>query len=719
MSLDPVLQTFFIESRELLEAMEDALLRVEEEQDADLINAIFRAAHTIKGSAGLFGLDDIVGFTHVVESVLDKVRNGELSIDSELAAALLSCRDHIGELVEAVANDQATLDNTTQERSETLIGQLHRYLDADMAVPAIQVAEPVAAAEDSASGSGNSECWHISLRLDRESLRNGMDPLAFIRYLGTFGTIIQIEAVQDALPAAAEMDPECCYLGFEIAFKSNADKATIEGVFDFVREGSQIHILPPYSNVEDYIRMIAQLPEDDVRLGEILVRCGAVTRNELDEALKRQLDDTQSAPIGQVLVDNAVVHDAVVEAAVEKQKQVKEAKAQESQSIRVDAAKLDRLINLVGELVIGGAGTNLLAQRFGIPQLLEATSSLSRLVEEIRDSTLQLRMVEIGETFNRFKRVVRDVSKELGKDIALEISGAETELDKSVVEKIGDPLMHLVRNAMDHGIERAEVREAHGKPVRGTLRLNAYHDSGSIVIEVVDDGGGLNRDRILNKAVERGLVNSGQSLADQDIFGLIFEPGFSTAEQVTNLSGRGVGMDVVKRNITALRGTIEIDSKERVGTTIRIRLPLTLAIIDGFLVGVGKSSFVIPLEMVLECVELTPRDRAEAHGRSYINLRGEVLPFIRMRDVFEINGTPARRENVVVVQYAGRKAGLMVDELLGEFQTVIKPLGKLFGGLKGFSGSTILGTGEVALIMDVPALVHQVANSEIRELVAE
>jgi two-component system chemotaxis sensor kinase CheA len=392
--------------------------------------------------------------------------------------------------------------------------------------------------------------------------------------------------------------------------------------------------------------------------------------------------------------------------ALEKQRQIRDHKAQEAKFIRVSAEKLDELINLVGELVIAGAGASLLAQRSGDVALHESTSVVSGLVEEIRDGALKLRMVEIGETFNRFQRVVRDMSKELGKDIGLDISGADTELDKTVVEKIGDPLMHLVRNAMDHGIESAEARMAAGKPAKGSLRLNAYHDSGSIVIEVGDDGGGLKKERILSKAIERGIVSPGQSLSDNEIYNLIFEAGFSTAEQVTNLSGRGVGMDVVKRNIQALRGSVDIDSAEGRGTTVRIRLPLTLAIIDGFLVGVGKSAFVVPLDMVLECIELPEADRRAADTRNYVNLRGEVLPFVRLRDEFEVKTPAGKRENIVVVQYGGQKAGFVVDELLGEFQTVIKPLGTVFRHLRGISGSTILGTGEVALILDVPSLVQ-------------
>jgi two-component system chemotaxis sensor kinase CheA len=387
--------------------------------------------------------------------------------------------------------------------------------------------------------------------------------------------------------------------------------------------------------------------------------------------------------------------------AAETSKQPKESRASESKSVRVDADKLDRLINLVGELITVTAGAALIARRSGNVDFQESTSTLANLVEEVRDSALQLRMVKIGATFSRFERVVHDVARELGKDIELRTSGEDTELDKTLVEKIGDPLLHLVRNAIDHGIDPAELRVARGKPVRGTVCLNAHHDSGSIVIEVSDDGGGLDRERILTKAVERGLVEPGKHLTDQEVYALIFEPGFSTADVVTNLSGRGVGMDVVKRNITALRGSVNLTSRPGRGTTVTVRLPLTLAIIDGFLVAVGNAIFVLPLDMVDECV--TYRGETD---RDYTDLRGQVLPFIRMRDLFDIAGAPAARQNIVVVKHAGQKVGLLVDQLVGEAQTVIKPLSKMFEHVKGISGSSILGTGEVALILDVPGLLQ-------------
>lgn len=725
-NLDQALQTYIAEARDLLQDMEDSLLRLENDpQDADTIGAIFRAAHTIKGSAGLFNLVPVVKFTHIVEDILDRVRDGHLAVDPNLVALLLESCDHMLELINVVAAEGKELDAAAQSRETALRTRLQAYQPgAAHAEEAVVVSVPVAVVEDiplrASSVVAHTDNWHISLRFGENSLRDGMDPLSFLRYLATLGEIVSIVTLPDAMPEAAKMDAETCYLGFEIDFKSDADKETISNVFEFAREGSQIHILPPHSKLAEYLDLIRALPETDNRVGEILVATGALTQQELESGLSAQQNSVQldgtTTPLGKILIKQGSVDQELVQVALEKQSQTKDTKNKENKYIRVQADKLDELINLVGELVIAGAGASMLAQRSNNTALQEATSVISRFVEEIRDSALNLRMVQIGETFNRFQRVVRDVGRELNKDIDLLITGAETELDKTVVEKIGDPLMHLVRNAMDHGIEPAEKRLAAGKSAKGTLRLNAYHDSGSIVIEISDDGGGLNRDRILQKAREKGLVAEGFTPSDQDIYNMIFEAGFSTAEAVTNLSGRGVGMDVVKRNITSLRGSVNLDSEPGHGTTVRIRLPLTLAIIDGFLVEVGKSSYVVPLDMVQECIELNEEDRLAARERGFIKLRGEVLPLVLLSQHFEVHSSALRRENVVVVKFADKQAGLVVDELKGEFQTVIKPLGKIFSTLRGISGSTILGSGDVALILDVGSLVSQATQKEVRQL---
>lgn len=645
---DSALPTFIAESRELLREMEAALLECEQgESGADAVNSIFRAAHTIKGSSGLFGLDGIVAFTHVVESVLDRVRANTLQMDRTLAAILLECRDHIEHLVDAV-DEGKSADVELATRGESLLQKLSARAGGSGSAITYATAVP---AVTPASGAG--ERWLISVQFHTEVLRNGMDPLSFIRYLGTLGEIVELKSLTERLPAVEEFDAEACYMGFEIELASSESQQRIEGAFEFVRDDCTLQVRPKASATNEVV------------------------------AEKRAIDNKES----------------------------KVSKSNDSRSLRVDGDKLDKLIDLIGELVTAGATTTITARKAGLSELNESTLRLARLVEEVRDQALKLRMVQIGPTFSRFQRIVRDVAREIGKEIRLELSGAETELDKTLIESITDPLTHLVRNAIDHGIETAEVRRGRGKNVEGVVRLDAYHDSGSVVIEVADDGGGLKRERIIAKAIERGLITDGSSLTDTEAFSLIFEPGFSTAEQVTNLSGRGVGMDVVKRNVNALRGTVELDSKEGQGTTVRIRLPLTLAIIDGFLVGVGGSSFVIPLELVEECVELGDEHRSADGDQRYINLRGTVLPFVRLREMFTIRSSASRRESIVVIRCGGKRIGIVVDDLLGEMQAVIKPLSRLFSRIRGIGGSTVLGTGQLALILDVPSLLDLCLNT--------
>ena len=715
MNLDAARQTYIIEATELLEAMEEALLALEEEGDpTEPVNAMFRAVHTIKGSAGLFGLDGIVRFSHTVESVLDRVRSHLVELKGELIGLMLEAHDHLGGLISDLQSDLPE-SPASRLRGEQILASLAPYLGGGLAKAA---PKPQAAPEAAAR-----ECWHLSLRFGRDVFRNGMDPLSFVRYLGTLGRITHLTSIFSSLPQREAYEPEDCHLGLEIELETQASRDTLEDVFEFVREDSLIRLVPPNALVDDYIQLIRALPEEEQFLGELLVAGGCLTAHELREALALQKQETReegAAParlLGAILIEENAVPPPVVAAALDKQKKAQERQSQELRVIKVSADKLDRLVDLVGELVIAGATAHAralrsLGARGQDTGLLEATQTVNKLVEDIRDNALSLRMVQIGETFNRFRRIVRDVSKELGKAIELEIHGAETELDKTIVEKLSDPLMHIVRNAIDHGIEPVDVRLARGKPASGTLFLQASHEAGSIIIEVSDDGGGLNKDRILAKAIERGLVRADGELSDNEIINLIFEPGFSTADAVSNLSGRGVGMDVVRRNIDELRGTIEVETAPGQGTTMRMRLPLTLAIIDGFRVEVAGASYVAPLDVVIECLDLGPF--LESEENHLINLRGEVLPFLRLREVFRIPGERPARERVVVIQHGELRAGIVVDRLMGEFQTVIKPLGRLFRGARGLGGSTILGTGEVALILDVAQLVQLAAEGSRR-----
>jgi two-component system chemotaxis sensor kinase CheA len=718
MNLDKMKQTYFTETREVLGEMEHLLLEIEKApEDEELVNALFRAVHTIKGSSGMFGVRSVESFTHVAENVLDRVRKKEAALDDELSAALLACHDHITSLLDLHQRGaDEPLDGETEKRGADLIGRLERYTGEARAAGggAVEKSAVETGAAAAAEGSVENINWHISLRFNRSVYRNGLDPFSFINYLRTMGEVVNLVTVIDGMPSIDTMDPEQCYLGFEIDLKAETTKEAIEGAFEFVRDDCQIRIIPPNSSVDLYKKLIQELPENPMNIGEILMQSGTITRSELDTVLAIQSEavsgEKEPPRIGEIIVERKIAPREVVEAALEKQKQNRAVEEKNKRSMRIDGERLDQLINFVGELVTAGENVKQLAAQNGDGDLMESADRMSRLIEEIREGAMNMRMVQIGETFRKFERVVRDLSREQGKEIDLAISGADTELDKTITEKISDPLMHIVRNAIDHGIATPEVRRSQGRPPRGIIRLHAYHETGSIVIEVSDDGGGLNRDRIRAKAVERGLITAGQQLSEVEILQLIFRPGFSTAEKVTNISGRGVGMDVVKRNIESLRGVVDVESEDGVGTTVRIQLPLTIAIIDGFMFRVGELTYVVPLDMVVECVEFAREEFDGMEGGSFMNLRGSVLPFLSLRDFFREEGEPPARGNVIVVEYARRKAGLVVDKLVGKFQTVIKPMGKIFSNMHWLSGSTIMGTGEVAYIIDVPRMIMKIES---------
>ncbi|MCP4993968.1 MAG: chemotaxis protein CheA, partial [Gammaproteobacteria bacterium] len=637
----------------------------------------------------------------------------------------LDCKDHTATLVKQVLeSDDESLSDELQEQGDELLTQLTGNR-TDAGSDLVETGTEVET--EGSSEAVPDDNWLISLKFKQDTLRNGLDPLSFIRYLGTLGNIVDIIVLLHDLKDASTMDAESCYLEFRIAFNSDADKATIEDIFEFVQDDCDIRILPPNSKQQHYIELLNELPEIELRqLGDILIEVGALTKSELEAGLDIQdeeipsesADNVERKPIGEILVERQAVDKGVVDEALKKQEKTRTKVTQESRNIRVDSAKLGQLINLVGELVISGAAMKLMVERHGLNDVEEVVSTVEHLVEQIRDNALQLRMVQIGDTFSRFRRVVRDVSKDFGKEIELRITGGESELDKSVVEKINDPLTHLVRNSLDHGIERPEVRKEQGKPAKGTLSLNAYHDSGHIVIEIKDDGAGMDPERIRAKAEAIGLVKPDQELSRQETFRLAFEPGLSTKAEASKLSGRGVGMDVVKRNIESLRGSVELDSEVGTGTTVTIHLPLTLAIIDGFLVGARGETYIVPLSMVEECVEMDTGEWKLNDERNYVNLRGEVMPYIHLSDFFGSSSSidKRRKESLVVVRFGRIKAGLVVDELFGEQQTVIKPMGKVFQNIKGISGATVLGSGDIALILDIQGLIT-LANNQHSALI--
>lgn len=710
MSAEEVIKTFISESRELLEGLERDLLGLEQASASDeTLHAIFRAAHTVKGSAGLFGLEHIVHFAHAIEGLLDEVRNHRVSVTPDRVSLLLRCKDHLLALVDDVATGRLVPNAALIEGSKPLVAELTRQRGASTEEPSLAPAAPA-----------SEGAWHVSVRFSPNALRDGLDPIAFVRHLGTIGEVRGVALVE----GPQTDDPTDCRLGFELSLRAEVDEGRIEEAFGLAKDHCRVWILPPGSPPEAFLRLIDLLPEGPTTLDPMIVASGSIGADALQRARQAAAaDDVQTVFLFEDLEAAAEVNPAPAPAPTGPDAVAKEGStgasraglapdsgAKEGRTLRVDAERLDHLIDLVGELIIAAAGGQVMARRSSVPELEEVNSTIAALVEEVRDSALQLRMVKIGATFARFPRVVRDVARDLGKEITLEVSGEDTELDKTVVERLGDPLMHLVRNALDHGIEPAERRIAAGKSARGTLGLNAFHDSGSIVIEVRDDGGGLDKDRIFKKAVERGLVEAHEVLSDDQVYRLIFEPGFSTASEVTNISGRGVGMDVVKRNVESMRGSVSVRSTPGQGTTVSLRLPLTLAIIEGFLVGVGPTTYVVPLETVDECVEFKSDG-----GSNYANLRGEVLPIIRLREVFGLPPSAQQRESIVVLRHGNIRAGLVVDTLIGEFQIVIKPLNRVFNPARCISGSTILGSGEVGLILDVAALIRDAVRAA-REL---
>ncbi len=688
-------EAFREEAYELLTSLESSLLELEESpDDLEIVGAVFRAMHTIKGSGAMFGFDDISSFTHDIETVYDLVRNGELAVTGALVSLSLAARDQIKAMLDATCGG----DSCDATRTEELRGAFRALLpvkeDASAAAPGPgKVANPAAALQ---------RTYRIRFRPNREIALSGTNPLCLLNELRELGKC-QVVAQMDDVPPLADLDPEQTYAYWDVILTTGEDIDAIKDVFIFVEDDCHIQI--------DLIDDEELLGTDSSykKLGDILIERGDLTPDALQEVLRQQ------KRVGEMLVEAKVVSPSKVASALAEQQQVKEIRSQQQQkqqggdaaSIRVPADRLDRLVDLVGEMVTIQSRLSQTALGREDAELISIAEEVERLTAELRDNTLNIRMLPIGTTFSKFKRLVRDLSQELGKEIELTTAGADTELDKTVIEKLNDPLVHIIRNSIDHGIEAPEKREAAGKKRQGTIRLAAIHSGDSVIIEIVDDGAGLNEEAIRRKAVEKGLVGEQELLSRHEVFQLIFAAGFSTAEKVTGVSGRGVGMDVVKRAIEALRGSIDIDSVAGQGTTIRVRIPLTLAIIDSLLVAIGEDCYVIPLSIVEECIELTRADVAASHGRNLVRVRDRLVPYVHLRDEFAIAGPPPEIEQVVITAVNGNQVGFVVDHVIGEHQTVIKSLGRMYRDVQGLSGATILGDGKVALILDIPQLIQR------------
>ncbi len=696
---DRYIETFRMEADELLADVEDIVLAIEDDpSNRSNIDRLFRAMHTIKGSGAMFGFDDVAAFTHHVETTLDVVRSGGIGIGRELIDLILAARDQITAMM-AAAGGGPVVD---EGESRRIVEGLGALLPKGDSLKAEEAGGSSSGGDAGVVGDASAEMasYKIVFAPDPGIFLTGMDPSLLLEELRELGEC-QIIALTENLPALEMVDPEKCYLAWQINLRTDKGVDAIRDVFIFVEDTSRIEIeqLPELQ--------VSASDDEPKKLGQILVEKGLATEAQVRGALGKQ------KMLGDILVGSGVVGAETLNSALAEQKTQEKAKgAEKSETLRVASDKLDVLVNLVGELVINQARLSQVSGAVENSELLAAVEEVERLTGELRDVVLNIRMMPIGTTFGRFKRLVRDTSVELGKEIDLVTEGAETEIDKTVIDRLADPLVHLIRNSIDHAIESPEARLGMGKPRKGTILLSAAHRGTNVVITVKDDGKGLDAEVIKAKAIERGLISADQDLSEKEIFALIFAPGFSTAQNVTSMSGRGVGMDVVRREIDALRGNVSVTSEKGKGTTVDLSLPLTLAIIDGLLVAVNNERFVIPLSTVEECLELTGARFAMSRERNVIQVRGEPVPFVRLREMFGIEGTEPDLEETIVVGVGESRIGIVVDHVIGDHQTVIKSLGKAYRHVEGLSGATIMGDGSVALILDVPGLVDCALQAE-------
>jgi two-component system, chemotaxis family, sensor kinase CheA len=668
-AFDPV-QTFVQEADDLLTQIEEIALDLRgRAEGGEAVNHLFRAFHTIKGSGAMFGFEAIAEFTHHVETTLDQVRTGSLHLTPELLGCVLAAKDHIKVLLETSRGGAAP----DPAAGPAIIAALEALAPSSRTTNSESPA-PMCAPVVTASSPASVATWKIRFRPNPALMVCGTNPASLLNELRALGECT-VTARLDAVPALETLQPDECHVAWDVTLRSACDINAIKDVFIFVEDGSELTV---------------------TRAAAIDGGSAPTNDNRLEAPASATADPEESLAAG---ARPAARRTKAVDTPARRS-------ASADSTVRVPAERLDRLVNLVGELVMNESRLSQVAARLDVADLNAPVEEIERLIDELRETVLGLRMMPIGSTFSRFNRLVHDLSGELGKEIDLVTAGAETELDKTVLDRLGDPLIHLIRNSIDHGIEPAGTRVQQGKPRRGTLRLSARHTGSNVVISIEDDGRGLDQAAIRAKAAEKGLISPDANLSERETFNLIFLPGFSTAKQVTSVSGRGVGMDVVKRQLDALRGTVAISSTVGQGTCISLTLPLTLAIVDGLLVSIDQDKFVIPTSAVMENVELTRTERAGFNGRQVVAVRGELIPYLRLRELFELPDTGPALEKVVIVQHAGERVGLVVDRVLGSHQTVIQPLGRFYRNIEVLSGATIMGDGRVALILDIGGLVR-------------
>ncbi|MHC2621785.1 two-component system chemotaxis sensor kinase CheA [Bradyrhizobium huanghuaihaiense] len=682
-AMDPT-EVFRQEASELFEVLEGALLDLgQRPDDRELVDSAFRALHTIKGSGAMFGFDKVASFTHEFETAFDRVRKGEIKPTQELISVALAAKDYIRTLIE----DPQSTDDII---GEAILDDLRRFVSADQpAAPVAAIAEapPLARAESKQAG------WHLYLEFESHILRNGSNPLDLLEDLCKLGPCFVVP-VTDGIPFLDEMEPEDCYLKWDVKLHAACDKDAIDDVFMFVQDEMKL-TLSPLAQIEAPAPapLFLLLDEEQVPMAEMAA----------------PVIEIAAAPIAEQPVAKA---EPKPEAKPEPKA---EAKREERgiATVRVQAERLDELMDRVGELVIAQARLSQLAASGSDLSIKMIAEEIERLASSLRDTTMGARMVPIGSLFGRFRRLVHDLSRDLSKPVEFVTTGEDTELDKTMIECLADPLVHLIRNAIDHGIEDNATRAANGKTEQGRIELAAVHSGAQVLVTVKDNGGGLNTARIRAKAEEQGLIAAGAVLTDHEIHQFLFHPGFSTAQTISALSGRGVGMDVVKRTIENMRGSIDLSTRPGQGTTVTLRLPLTLAIIEGLLIRVGEGRYIIPLSAVEECVELTAEDE-RSRGRNFLNVRGNLVPFLRLRELLTASGSPDKHQKTIIISTGETRVGLVADQIIGNHQTVIKSLSKLHSDVTIFSGATILGDGTAALILDVAQLVT-LAQSKVEK----
>jgi len=662
MNTDQFKQSFREEGREVLVDLEAALLELNENRsDPELVSRVFRALHTIKGSGAMFGFEQLAAFTHNLENAFDLVRNGKLEIGSELIDLTLAALDQIRAMLEE-GTGMAPASPVVCEEILTRVRQLAGLANTETAAPAVPKDRPPAVEQNSQSGT-----WHIHFAPGPEMMLNGTNPLLLLNELRQLGGL-SVRASMAAVPPIAELDPERCYVTWEMVLVTAVGRDAIRDVFIFVADTCDLTIEPEPGTHEDSAR----------------------TKQSTTAEIARGLEEPRAGTGGRRTYDTAGA----------------------ATSLRVPAAKLDQLVDLVGELVTVQARLSELAARADDPDMAAVAEEVERLTASLRENSMNVRMLPIRATFEKFRRLVHDLARDLGKDVELTLEGADTELDKTVIDQLGDPLMHLIRNSMDHGIETASTRAARGKRPTATIHLSARHSGASVLIGVSDDGGGIDTEAVRGRAIEKGIVAADAHLTEAETYALIFQPGFSTAKTVTDVSGRGVGMDVVRQRVDSLRGSIDVASKRGEGTEVTLRLPLTLAIIDGLLVSVDESYFVLPLANTLECIELTSADIQRANGKHMATVRGELIPYIRLRQYFNIEAKRPEIEQIMIVETEEGRYGFVVDQVLGNCQTVIKNLGRFYRHVQVVSGATILGNGNVALILDPERLAQDAVRGQ-------